>query len=1481
VIDAAATTAVDEVSEVQALADAVQNVMDGAAGTADTPTKADLEALGITGVTDDNLAAIQQAVAGTDDDGSGVDDLTELQSLVDDAVTAATAGIDAIKLAADENDAVSDNLALSHFTDAGVTGVSNLGAIQSALDSTLVDGTAVNSSAKIQAVVDSYNTILAAADGTADNTATDPSSADYTAIGVTGVDDAEEASLLGDVIDAAATTAVDEVSEVQALADAVQNVMDGAAGDASKPSQEELEALGITGVSSDIIAAIQAAIGATSPSGSGVDSLEKLQLLVNELAPVVTNVSIDADGTGDTLKVGDTLTVTVTYSQDVTVATAVGLTVASIGVDIGSVTQQATYASSLNSKQLVFEYVILAADLDENGVSISTNAILVNNSVIANVEGKVAGQNHNALPDNNLFKVDAVAPTNGVTIVSITEDAGTYDNDFITNDNSGLTIVGSLGQALQRGERLMYSVDGGSSWTEVSSAVTDVTFTHVDNSITSSTNIQFAVFDTVGNVGPIASQNIVIDIVGPEAPGIIASSKGTDGLTTLDGIAESNAQVHIYDNSVFLATVTANVTGEWMHTIVSALSEGNHSFTSAQTDLAGNGMSAVSEAHSLDIVLPAITEQNQPLTFETSQFSGSSTTGQGAIEKIKIVEVTERGNLQVFLESGWTTVNVDGISNVITMVDIESGQFRFVPINNESGDDSYGGTGTGNGESDYAFFRYLVSDGASWSEVFTKVIDVTPVADEVTFDWSVTNYVGTSPVVAGQYKNDQQIVSLTDGNYLVVWELEHHASRSYTIKGQVYDANGNVTGNELNLGTTRKDNKAGRIEDISSAEEGGFSISYVEGSTFGRYFVKTYAQDGSVLRSSVSNENTVTDVIDLGHGNGSAHIYIHQQKSSSSPPTGRYVKTFDNDNVQTSNFSIPKGGSTEFNSGGVINSSGDFVIVDSIGNMITASRYSKLGVSGGSWDIYPSVGGHGIPDVAGWSNSLGQELGFMVLSLDISQPQLGTYLTIIGNDASMSQTEIDLDIDFVDSVHVEAMAGGGAIIVGYGREGGNYVVFSRWVDGEGGLLGETYIHAQQNVSFYDVTATALSAGGFAISWSEGNNREARIEQFDTNGVVVRSNGGVEDVAIQLHLPSAIQEDSSEALSFELLGIPQGVVVTGVLDNDGSVVSEPAVSGSAVNITGWDLGSVKLTPANNYNGQFTLQFQATTTSSNGSSNQVVSDIVVTVNAVGEGVDQLDSSINTLENVPYVLSLNDFDYSPVAGQGAIEEIRITALESAGDLQWNDGVAWVDVTLNQVVSANDIADGLLRYTPNGNTVGATHDSFNFELSDGVYGPDSAAMLAINSAPLSVQTLADVNGDGNDVIKLTAANLDHLEAMVGGATPSVDGGAGIDLLMLVGNGLHLDFAAFSGSRIQGIEILDISGDGANLATLSASDVLNISTTTNTLVVDGDLDDKLTANGFQDIGSTQLVNGVDYNVYAANANDAVLWVDPNVVVVF
>ena len=82
---------------------------------------------------------------------------------------------------------------------------------------------------------------------------------------------------------------------------------------------------------------------------------------------------------------------------------------------------------------------------------------------------------------------------------------------------------------------------------------------------------------------------------------------------------------------------------------------------------------------------------------------------------------------------------------------------------------------------------------------------------------------------------------------------------------------------------------------------------------------------------------------------------------------------------------------------------------------------------------------------------------------------------------------------------------------------------------------------------------------------------------------------------------------------------------------------------------------------------------------------------------------------------------------------------------------------------------------------------------------------------------------GTGNDKIQIADLSF-----------ASVDGGAGIDVLHLAGTGLNLNLAD-SGDRISDIEIISLYSQGdRNTLTLTAADLLNLSTTTNTLKVNG-----------------------------------------------
>ena len=390
VIKSKAPDQVDTVAEIQALADAVAAVVMGAAGGTG-PTKVQLEALGIVGVTDSNLATVSANIANTNDDGSGINTIVEIQALVNSVALDATTQTAVDKIRAEAADANSVDPELADYAAAGVSGVTadNLAAINDALDSDHVTAALADTTPEVQIIVDAYKAILAEANGSSADAGSDPSAAQYTAIGVTGIDTAPKASLLsdiidvknldaaavdtvaevqalanavtkvmaaadgrgnnndnnptatdyamlgvvgidadakvsllGDVIDAKAATGVDTVAEIQLLANAVIAVMDGAAGKNSGPTQDQLQALGITGITDENLADVQAAIAATVNDGTAVDTLPELQALVKKAinndstAPTCT-ITTDTDGT-----VIGNVTFTFKFSEVVTGFTA-------------------------------------------------------------------------------------------------------------------------------------------------------------------------------------------------------------------------------------------------------------------------------------------------------------------------------------------------------------------------------------------------------------------------------------------------------------------------------------------------------------------------------------------------------------------------------------------------------------------------------------------------------------------------------------------------------------------------------------------------------------------------------------------------------------------------------------------------------------------------------------------------------------------------------------------------------------------------------------------------------------------------------------------------------------------------------------------------------------------------------------------------------------------------------------------------------
>jgi hypothetical protein len=104
-----------------------------------------------------------------------------------------------------------------------------------------------------------------------------------------------------------------------------------------------------------------------------------------------------------------------------------------------------------------------------------------------------------------------------------------------------------------------------------------------------------------------------------------------------------------------------------------------------------------------------------------------------------------------------------------------------------------------------------------------------------------------------------------------------------------------------------------------------------------------------------------------------------------------------------------------------------------------------------------------------------------------------------------------------------------------------------------------------------------------------------------------------------------------------------------------------------------------------------------------------------------------------------------------------------------------------------------------------------------------------------------------------------------------TIDGGAGKDVLGLGNSDLNLDLASV-GDKINGIEVIYLYGSGDNTLTLTASDLLNLSDTTDTLQICGNAGDRIVglSHGWTD-------GGMQDGLHAYSNDTAVLLVGVNV----
>ena len=171
-------------------------------------------------------------------------------------------------------------------------------------------------------------------------------------------------------------------------------------------------------------------------------------------------------------------------------------------------------------------------------------------------------------------------------IGSFSTDSGAV-GDHMTNDNT-LTLIGTAEAnstvKVYDGAAFLGSTlaDGSGAWAYTTAVLADGAH-------------NFTATDTLGGVTGAASTalSVAIDTTAPVAPAIAAFSDDSgvvgdhitnDNTPTINGTAEANSTIKIYDGAMLLGSTTVDGTGVWSFT-TTALADGSHSLSANATDV--------------------------------------------------------------------------------------------------------------------------------------------------------------------------------------------------------------------------------------------------------------------------------------------------------------------------------------------------------------------------------------------------------------------------------------------------------------------------------------------------------------------------------------------------------------------------------------------------------------------------------------------------------------------------------------------------------------------------------------------------------------------------------------------------------------------------------------------------------------------------------------------------------------------------------
>lgn len=979
--------------------------------------------------------------------------------------------------------------------------------------------------------------------------------------------------------------------------------------------------------------------------------------------------------------------------------------------------------------------------------------------------------------------------------------------------------------------------------------------------------------DVAGNVGPVPTVRTVdIDSVAPTAPLILGMSNDygntTDFVTDRNstvilGRGEVGARVEVFVNAVSAGSVTVDSRGFWTSLPIdmAALAMGTtRNVTARQTDAAGN-VQLVADA------AVTITKQVIGPTSASTIDLANATFTQG----LKIIGANPNDQFGTSLALAGD-VNNDGRADIIvgaivlatsTLGGVGEGSVIFGKDSYVAGTtidlrtlvpaDGFGVRGEAN------------QDQAGWSVAGLGDINGDGIADVATGAWVFRSQgvqdTGAAFIVFGKPTGSTwgSTANSINGIRSVISSFNFSPSDGFLFRGlSAVDRVGNsMTG-------------AGDMNGDGIAD---FAI--------GGYLVDRLAGNGQTVAGDVGEVYLI-----FGKASGSYGTF--------NSATGR--NEMSGLDVTAANGIVIRGGAVSDQAGWAISSAGD-VNGDGIADLIVGAPtvdQPNFGNAGAAYVIYGKKPGDT------W-NTIADPLNPGRRILDLGQLQSSDGFMIQGENNQNAQA--GYSVDSAGDVNGDGFAD--LVVGGYvwnnglaTTAGAAYVVF-------GSATGQGTISQGRQVLQLSSLTTAQ---GFLIRGINTDDQTGRAvsKAGDLNG------DGVDDLAVGVWLSdrgAALNTGSvyviygkknggdgwgqsisgQSILNLANFGVGDGLFIQG----SNNPVSDKQTGRSLAGLGDFnrdgiaDLGiGITLSDAKaNNSGEVNILYGSTAysgglaLSGSSSANTLIgSTLSDTINGLG-GADVI-FGFEGDDNIV----LTDTGFERIDGGAGSDTLRLAAgvnldltgvtagvLTSIERIDLVNGNAPNTLTLSRDAILAISSDArLIVDRETADTVNAT--GFTATGGYGFIGNKVYDVLTNGAATLWLQSTSAVAGtEGLDTLTPAAGaavvfgfGSDDLITVADTAFARIDGGAGFDTLRLANAGQTLDLTTLPAGRLTGIERIDLANGGANTLVLSQQTVLDLSPTTDRLIVNVDASDTVTMPGFTWSGLSQTFGTSVYDNYVS-----------------